>query len=884
MASSLKDALEVIKRVRDMANDVCFNKHQCTRLAERFGEIGKALRQQDNINNLVDVSDTNLLGSLEFDHVLALLRKGEALVASYRDRRTAIPTILGRVDNPEAFKEMHDEIDSLKAYLYLDNDVILTSIPPEQSTSESWEEQKDALLSHDSERDRDEMLSKLQNLKLQQNQNDRIPSELGMVAADHHVAVELERDRDEMLSKLQNLKLQQNQNDRIPSELGMVAADHHVAVELEQVIKDKCKFNSTNSDTPVNLPSYLSVKFSTVSVDEAPIKPLPSGSTKSRKDDHLEGKAAVHRGKWLGCDCAVKTFKSSDHLWNKMELQKEVTSLMKLKHPHITQLIGFAQDKEKTYVLYEKMDGDLRQYMECRRSRSLVRRPFNRTEEVNIITQIARGMYYLHRQGYVHGELKCTNVLVKEVVNTGHVDVKISDFHCSRELGVEPITTDSAWKHRARWSPPEAIINGKNMAASDDQLQKADVYSFGMTCYEVVTGNLPFQDIFGDRLEKMILAGERPPLPADLSEELKFLIQKCWHPKPHERPTFEGLCYVLNMNPPNLTYIQRLRQAFCGGDSVDADDLMEENWTDLLKLQHQNPKFLRPEEQVNKETDADLPKCLMIDPSLLQPVRSLGKGASAEVYEVAWIGCRFAVKWLKSDHASKLRREVNLLKKLLHPHVVRLVGFSVLTSSRCGIVMEVMDQNLRAYVDSRFAVNSPLPQSEVLAIITKVAMGMEYLHSRGVAHGDLKGANVLVRNTKAGRNMDIKIVDFGLSQVLDEEPTSRRSGTGTGWWRAPEIVSNSSLKQVDLMAADVYSFGMMCYEVVTGMSPYSDLRTKSYGLVEALVLGGVHPDFKNAKMVDGLKALLDKCYSVDPRNRPTFSEIREQLAGFSPQH
>ena len=409
-----------------------------------------------------------------------------------------------------------------------------------------------------------------------------------------------------------------------------------------------------------------------------------------------------------------------------------------------------------------------------------------------------------------------------------------------------------------------------------------------MTCYEVVTGYLPFQDIRGDPLEKMIVDGKRPDLPADLSEALKRLIQECWDPEPHKRPTFEELCIVLNMNPPNLTYIQRLRQAFCGGDPVEADDLRQENWTALLKLQRENPKFLRPEEQVEKEIDAaeaDLPKCLMIDSKLLQPVRPLGKGTSAEVYEVAWIGCRFAVKWLKSDHASKLRREVNLLQKLLHPHVVRLVGFSVIMSSRCGIVMEVMDQNLRAYVDSRFSAKSPMPQSEVLAIITKVAMGMEYLHSRGVTHGDLKGANVLVRNTKAGRNMDIKIVDFGLSQVLDEESTSRKSGTGTGWWRAPEVVSNLALKQFDLMAADVYSFGMMCYEVVTGMSPYSDLLKSRCGHehVKTLVLAGVPPDFKNFKMVVGLKALLDKCYSLDPGNRPTFSEIRKQLANFSPQ-
>ena len=808
MASPVDDALEIVNNVEAMAANVCLNKKQCKRLAERFGKIGEALKASktladDSVSgssvDAINDNSSDILTPPALDQIVILLRKGEALVASYKDAGTALPNVLGRADNAQAFKEIHDEIDTtLKNYLYLD-------------------QQEDELLTLDSESDKEEMQTELHDLKLENNTSECM-------------------------------------------------------VELERVVSEKCNFTDLNGDNI--LPSYLCVTFSTVIIDD-PIKALPTGSKKSRGDEHLDGMALVHKGKWLGCECAIKMFKSADYNWNNSQLKKEVSSLIKLTHPHITQLIGFAQDESRTLVLYEKMDADLRHYMESRKS-MFSSRPFSHTEEVSIITQIARGMYYLHRQGYIHGELKCTNLLVKE--KSGYIDVKVSDFHCSRQLGMAP--TDK-WKpsHRARWSPPEAILRYNNEEPSDDLLMKGDVYSFGMTCYEVVTGNLPFQNKFGKEVEEMVKNGERPVLPDDLSEDLKGLIKSCWDPEPCNRPSFEKLCHILTVRAVPLTCIQRMFSCLDLNLKQRAapEPELSQNWDELLKLDNKNNNLEKAENVRN-----DLPEYLKIDPFDLHPVRMIGHGASSVVYRASWTGCNFAVKWFKSKYVSKLQREVDLLMKLLHPHVVRLVGFSTMSSQNCAIVMEEMDQSLKAYIESKVAKAaksaSPIPQSELLAIITKVALGMKFLHSRNVTHGDLKADNVLVRNMGSREsNMEIKITDFGVSQFSDKEAVECRI-SGTRWWRAPEVLNNESLKKplpFDPKAADVYSFGMTCYEIITGKAPFYNMTDET---ARVLVLGGATVPFDKLKMDQELIVLLKKCVEYEPTKRPNFAEICGELA------
>ena len=124
----------------------------------------------------------------------------------------------------------------------------------------------------------------------------------------------------------------------------------------------------------------------------------------------------------------------------------------------------------------------------------------------------------------------------------------------------------------------------------------------------------------------------------------------------------------------------------------------------------------------------------------------------------------------------------------MHPHVVRLVGFSVEDEGR-WIVMELMQQSLRQLITSRirlpervFKKPSPPPfsESEALNIITKTALSMRFLHSKGVAHRDLKSGNVMVNDHTY--NIDVKIVDFDLSQFIGN---SAVGAGGTGFWRSP---------------------------------------------------------------------------------------------------
>jgi serine/threonine protein kinase len=71
---------------------------------------------------------------------------------------------------------------------------------------------------------------------------------------------------------------------------------------------------------------------------------------------------------------------------------------------------------------------------------------------------------------------------------------------------------------------------------------KADVYSFGITCYEILTGNSPFDDLPRLGITDRVMAGVRPELPANLDTELAELIRMCWDQKAEKRPTFEEVC------------------------------------------------------------------------------------------------------------------------------------------------------------------------------------------------------------------------------------------------------------------------------------------------------------------------------------------------------
>ena len=156
--------------------------------------------------------------------------------------------------------------------------------------------------------------------------------------------------------------------------------------------------------------------------------------------------------------------------------------------------------------------------------------PFPPKITAELMFNIARDMRNLHQGcGIVHRDLKASNVLLgyryEEVTSLA---TTVVDFECS--VGV--VGT-------AFWRAPEILQQLKDrIPTSKIRFSfEADIYSYGMTCYEIVTGRIPFE---GYSLEQYdaVLNGERPELPLDLDPILREIITNCWHPDPSQRPFF----------------------------------------------------------------------------------------------------------------------------------------------------------------------------------------------------------------------------------------------------------------------------------------------------------------------------------------------------------
>ncbi|KAG0605665.1 hypothetical protein M758_9G078400 [Ceratodon purpureus] len=485
-------ALKIIHKIVEMADNVCVNKRQCKRLAERCCDISQALEVL-----MAEQNGDTLLEADVMDKILIVLNKGEALVRSYADESSALNNVVCRGDNREAFKEVHEEIDILGTYFDLN------------------EKEKCKLLSSDAEIDQVEIALRAQKLIL----GDILKGRGSIILDDVNVEGDVEN--------------------------------------MTKAVAEKCWNAESNAEDL----SYLNIPFSAIHLDRPrkELKPFLGSrgelqfTSTAQADAHLEGLAHVHKGRWNNCDCVIKVFKAAEIHWHTEKLDKEIAILAKLRHPHITQLIGRAQHNDETYVLFELMDTNLRTLIDSRMQKFILPnslkdcRPFSRSEEISIITQIAKGLLFLHEKGFVHGELKCSNLLVKELGD--HIDVKVADFGLARQLGQVPTNK----YQRPRWMPPETFEQYNVDQPSDDVSKQADVYSFAMTCFEVLTGKYPSDGVGGKALPEKIKAGERPELPNDLDQGLKGLITKCWHADPKKRPNFSDICNVLEIVAMNLT-------------------------------------------------------------------------------------------------------------------------------------------------------------------------------------------------------------------------------------------------------------------------------------------------------------------------------------------
>ncbi len=161
------------------------------------------------------------------------------------------------------------------------------------------------------------------------------------------------------------------------------------------------------------------------------------------------------------------------------------------------------------------------------------------------------------------------------------------------------------------------------------------------------------------------------------------------------------------------------------------------------------------------------------------------------------------------EHVSRFRHEARAVAQLSHPNVVTVID-RFEEGGRQYIVFEYVDgENLKQLCER----TGPLPVRRALEIAVAVADGLAYAHEHGVVHRDVKPQNVLL-----SRDGEIKVTDFGIARSLDAESGLTLTGTvlGTSSYLSPEQASGLRVTP----AADVYSLGVVLYELLAGEVPF----------------------------------------------------------------
>ncbi|XP_016429570.1 mitogen-activated protein kinase kinase kinase 10-like [Sinocyclocheilus rhinocerous] len=267
---------------------------------------------------------------------------------------------------------------------------------------------------------------------------------------------------------------------------------------------------------------------------------------------------------------------------------------------------------------------------------------------------------------------------------------------------------------------------------------------------------------------------------------------------------------------------------------------------------------------------------LEIDFSELCLEEVIGAGGFGKVYKGVWRGEEVAVKAARQDPdedisatAENVRQEARLFWMLQHRNIIALRGVCLREPNLC-LVMEYA----RGGALNRALAGKKVPPRVLVNWAVQIATGMDYLHNQTfvpIIHRDLKSSNILIlepveRDDLSGKTL--KITDFGLAREWHR--TTKMSAAGTYAWMAPEVIKLSLFSK----SSDVWSFGVLLWELLTGEVPYReiDALAVAYGVAMnklTLPIPSTCPE--------AFAQLLGECWCPNPHGRPSFGSILKRL-------
>nr|QXO74913.1 MAPK [Penaeus chinensis] len=276
-----------------------------------------------------------------------------------------------------------------------------------------------------------------------------------------------------------------------------------------------------------------------------------------------------------------------------------------------------------------------------------------------------------------------------------------------------------------------------------------------------------------------------------------------------------------------------------------------------------------------------------IDFQELELEEVIGVGGFGKVYRGLWQGQEVAVKAARQDPdedisvtIENVRQEAKLFWLLKHVNIVALKGVCLVEPNLCLVMEYARGGSLSPPICPTSHLGRVLQQTKGIgpSVLTdwaiQIARGMNYLHNQApitLIHRDLKSSNVLLSEPVDKNELQfktLKITDFGLAREVSK--TTRMSAAGTYAWMAPEVIKTSTFSK----ASDVWSYGVLLWELLTGETPYKGIDTLAIAYGVAMNKLRLHIP---TTCPSNWRSLMEACWEQEPHSRPTFETILKKL-------
>ncbi|MFN8377121.1 MAG: protein kinase [Anaerolineae bacterium] len=246
-----------------------------------------------------------------------------------------------------------------------------------------------------------------------------------------------------------------------------------------------------------------------------------------------------------------------------------------------------------------------------------------------------------------------------------------------------------------------------------------------------------------------------------------------------------------------------------------------------------------------------------------------GSGGMAVIYRATdmRLGRRVAVKVLRpslttnSELIARFRNEARSIANLQHPNIVSVYDVGEQTDAQRNTTTHYMVMEFVEGTDLKRIIkdNGALPVNRMLALAIQICAGIGYANRAGIVHADMKPQNVLVT-----RDDTVKVTDFGIAQVFtDQQPDQKQAVV----WGSPHYFSPEQARgEKPTPASDVYSIGIVMFEMLAGRYPYEGANQQELALAHIRARIPMVTEF-NPNVPTGLAQIIFKTMSKDPGQR-----------------